>query len=513
MAISIQTSLYKTILAENFVQETIDNDYYLFASTNEVALNTLESQSDIIEKAIFGKAVDQVVYMIKDNRWTTGTVYPVYAPDADIVTSLHYMVTYPADSGSGNYQVFKCLSNNNGGPSTVVPSYLVSNTSQVYLTGDGYIWKYMYTISEADFARYSVFGYIPVNQPSVTPIADRGVGSILITNPTSNRGYQPASGVVKTVFSDRIILSGTTLSEVADFYNGQIITITSPSGVSTVYNVIDYSYSIPFAEATIFIQETITGLIVSGHTFRITPKILIEGDGTGAIAIPFFEDGSLRRVVMISEGAGYTRARATVVRPTLGFNPETQVGLQEDALLEVALSPVGGHGSNVRRELGCKNLLVYTKIEEIDNNNIQQSGSFESVALVRNPDFRTPVTNAFDNRLRLTLAGTSGLAVGQELYQLNGSSQEVFRGVVQEIVGNDVYVIDYNRFYPNTLYADISLVPTFSLINQNNQIFTINTVTLPAYLQKTGEMIYSASVDEIVRTITSREEFKIMLNF
>jgi hypothetical protein len=59
-----------------------------------------------------------------------------------------------------NWDVYKCISNNDGVPSQNVPIQKIT-TGTVQET-DGYIWKYMYTISPAEQLRFTTDEYIPV---------------------------------------------------------------------------------------------------------------------------------------------------------------------------------------------------------------------------------------------------------------------------------------------------------------------------------------------------------------
>ena len=92
---------------------------------------------------------------IPRRNWTTGTVYDYYRHDyGNRVTG--GTSTQTANSGATNlfdatfyvmsstFNVYKCLDNNSGANSTVEPT---GTSSSILTTGDGYKWKYMYTLS------------------------------------------------------------------------------------------------------------------------------------------------------------------------------------------------------------------------------------------------------------------------------------------------------------------------------------------------------------------------------
>lgn len=70
----------------------------------------------------------------------------------------------------GHKYVYKCLYNNNCANSTIKPLFndvtydqnYFEVSDNYYQTTDGYVWKYMYSITSTDFAKFSTEKYIPV---------------------------------------------------------------------------------------------------------------------------------------------------------------------------------------------------------------------------------------------------------------------------------------------------------------------------------------------------------------
>ena len=98
-----------------------------------------------------------VSYVIPRRNWTTGTVYDYYRHDyGNRITGT--TTTQTSDSGasvlydttfyilSSDNHVYKCLDNNSGANSTVEPT---GTSTSILSTGDGYKWKYMYSLSAA----------------------------------------------------------------------------------------------------------------------------------------------------------------------------------------------------------------------------------------------------------------------------------------------------------------------------------------------------------------------------
>ena len=123
-----------------------------------------------------------IQYAIPRHTWTTGTVYDYYRGDygaqwsstsTDIVktvnngtnlwasTTLFYVI-------SSTNNVYKCMWNNAGATSTVEPTG--TSTSEL-TTADGYVWKFMYTLSTAQVADFLTADFMPVTTDSTVSAA------------------------------------------------------------------------------------------------------------------------------------------------------------------------------------------------------------------------------------------------------------------------------------------------------------------------------------------------------
>lgn len=90
--------------------------------------------------------------------WTQGVVYDRY--DHCTCSLMLFNPNTQFYIVTPNWDVYKCISNNNGAPSQNVPTQKIT-TGTVQET-DGYIWKYMYSISPAEQLRFTTDEYIPV---------------------------------------------------------------------------------------------------------------------------------------------------------------------------------------------------------------------------------------------------------------------------------------------------------------------------------------------------------------
>ena len=132
-------------------------------------------------------ASSDVSHVIARNNWTSGRYYSMYddtvkfslmnstqasqnvwdqtaSPAANATASL-----YPMYVMNSTFKVYKCLSNGKteaGRPqkSVVEPTHTTTTAAAPAAGTDGYVWKYMYTISAAESLKFVTSSYIPVKQ-------------------------------------------------------------------------------------------------------------------------------------------------------------------------------------------------------------------------------------------------------------------------------------------------------------------------------------------------------------
>lgn len=178
---------------------------------NETAPNTANSsvstEYEIWDNMIGAKKVtgSDMRHVVPRYNWTANTKYTAYSDTNPILYNSNtqfYVVT------SKNH-VFKCLSNNNSANSTVEPSALNFNTTTT-IVQDGYVWKYMYSLTDQELLRFTTPEYIPVKtlnsndgstQWSVqTGAVDGGIYAAQIIS--SGSGYTNSSNLIVTINGD-----------------------------------------------------------------------------------------------------------------------------------------------------------------------------------------------------------------------------------------------------------------------------------------------------------------------
>lgn len=195
---------------------------------------------EVWRNMIGGKLVNgsDIAHVIPRYNWTANTSYVAY----DNMSTNLFNDNVKFYVVNSNYDVYKCISNNYGSLSTVEPTSV--NPSVETITSDGYIWKYMYTISDNDLIRFTTENYIPVKtlssddgstQWQVQDSAiDGAINYIYVTNPGAY--YTNSQNIVVTVTGDGTGFSAyAVMSNVTNTVNN--IIVTNPGYGYTYANV------------------------------------------------------------------------------------------------------------------------------------------------------------------------------------------------------------------------------------------------------------------------------------
>lgn len=547
----ILTTKYKTDLLRLFYNDLAENEFYVFVSslttdpTSRVSAdNTKVSEIQFLDNALFGKKIltSDTKFMIKYYPWQEGQIFVQYDDAVDLENQKFFATVGPNVNDTGDYRIYKCLNNNNGAKVTSPPPYIASDSDQIYETADGYVWKYMFALTQSDFEAYNAVGYIPIGgYYEVDPTANAAydftgseIDQILITNVEENQGYFNITGMNVSEAPDsagRIICSDNNLSEIANYYAGMTLYVTDSNGVSYVRKIISYTYNEIEATGEFIVVIDSDNLQLPGDakngTAAVYPRIEITGDGTGASAIPVMNNnGTITKIRVIDSGDGYTRASAIVVDPLYDFNPEADASIEVRAVLRPILSPRGGHGLNPIDEFRCKHLLLYGYVTEADNLAIGALGSYSQLGILKNPDFDavqypTVGPNIFDNRLQIVSNDIAkAVAEGTVLQQVNDDNEVIFSATVHELdyTSNTIYLDGYMGPYANQAGTDISLSELYPLTTPTGQTISINTpvadnITQSPYKQRTGTVYFMEDLFPLSRNSTSREEYKLVLEF
>jgi len=188
---AIITDQLRILNAKNFVSgvQSSTNSYYAFIGipnasdyqsdwdTNPPSpIDSLEKYNDYWDSMIAMKKINSsdVSQVIRKVTWQSGITYDMYRNDIsrnnpslpsgsfDLYSANYYVM-------NSDYRVYICLYNNanpennfTGGPSLDEPTFTDLEPRAAGSSGDGYIWKYLYTISPSQAIKFDSTNYIPV---------------------------------------------------------------------------------------------------------------------------------------------------------------------------------------------------------------------------------------------------------------------------------------------------------------------------------------------------------------
>jgi len=182
-----------------------------------------------------------VSYVIPRRNWTSGTVYDYYRHDygnritgtttvqtatsgaTSLWDSLFYVVT-------DDFNVYKCLWNNNGGASTSKPE---GTSTSIIETDDDYKWKYMYTLSAAQRVSFLSTDFMAVATNSTVAAANSN-GTVNIVT-------------IKSAGSGSLVNNTFTNIDIHGDGSGGKVSVTVAGGVVTGVTVTNAGSNYTFA--------------------------------------------------------------------------------------------------------------------------------------------------------------------------------------------------------------------------------------------------------------------------
>ena len=114
--------------------------------------NEMQTWDEVLAAKNIGSS--DVSFVVPRYNWVSGETYAAY-DDADT-----YLFEKPFYVLNRDYRVYKCIDSNDGSVAYDEPSS--TDVDSYTQTSDGYIWKFMYSISPADVVKFVTPEWIPV---------------------------------------------------------------------------------------------------------------------------------------------------------------------------------------------------------------------------------------------------------------------------------------------------------------------------------------------------------------
>lgn len=233
------------------------NSYYCFLSkptpwpdenNPPVPSGDLKTIKQIQKNIFVAKQIktSDICPIIQRVDWTENTIYDYFRDDVDMLVKDENGYLTKIFYVKNKYdQVFKCLWNNNDGPSTREPYFEPGTYSanRIFQGDDGYKWKFMYTIDTGLKLKFMDKEWMPIQIGSNTPnplVTSAGAGSIDVINVVDGgSGYDTVNAVVYvTITGDGV--GATASANVEPLSSGgsiRDIIVVNPGGNYTYANI------------------------------------------------------------------------------------------------------------------------------------------------------------------------------------------------------------------------------------------------------------------------------------
>jgi hypothetical protein len=404
MSEKLLTSNYSYEGALIFQEAIALQNHYFFAGKStpyansdsivETPMDSVRYKNDVFRNMLFGKkiSVSDTSLVINRNDWTPNTVFTQYDDMDDNLISENF---YAIVNAGAQYHLYKCLYNNGGIVSAIQPNFSdVTLTDRYFQTSEGYIWKYMYSVSSSIVSKFSTTKYFPLgsNQTVANSAIDGSIDLIIVEDGGFNYGNY-LGGSNKFGSSDLRIngdsrlynISGNSFASTSNnYYNGCYIYITAgPVGEVGQYAKI-INYTTNSTNKTITLSSPFPIPVSISSTYNIYPGVIVTGDGREtstviARAIVNAVSNSVSKVEILRNGSGYEIATAIV---------DSYVGVgANNATLRPVNSPKGGHGSAPQFELGATSIMISTSFSNTEGNTIMSTNDYRTIGVIKKPLF------------------------------------------------------------------------------------------------------------------------------
>ena len=281
---AIVTDQFRILNANNFVEsvENTNNSYYVFIglsnptgaptlagfgrtsdwdSNTPAPTDSFSYRSHSGDTMMFGKKISSgnIRRIIRRLDWTTGSRYEIYRDDysaknqspltqANRLYDANYYVL------NSDFKVYICIDNASSGDNPLgnisqdEPTFTDLEPSKAGNSGDGYIWKYLFTVSPSDIIKFDSTEYITVpnnwstsTDSQVRAVRENGNSDVNLNQIKhvyiENGGTGYANGLAQEV---DILGDGTGAKARVDVQNGKITDVTvSAGGKGYSYGIVD----------------------------------------------------------------------------------------------------------------------------------------------------------------------------------------------------------------------------------------------------------------------------------
>jgi len=461
-------------------------------------LDGFKEEDEIKETIISMKKVTQsdVRRMVRKKTWESGSTYEMYRHDYTIY-NLSPVTNSPSLYDANYYvinedlRVYICLQNGTdpenpkGKPSVDQPDFVDLEPRPAGTSGDGYIWKYLYTIKPSEIVKFDSIEFIPVPENwgtvgesiSTKNNAINGRVQILTIN-NRGSGYAPISNT----FTNIPILgdgSGGKATVVVDSFGKVSDAYVTDGGTGYTKGIIQFEPGAPGISDTL----TNSGTIAKFDAI-IPPK--------GGHGYDIYRELGAYRVLV------YSRYNTDETNPdTIIGNDFARIGIiKNPTKITSAVEPLETAEVSALKALKLTGVAATLTTYAVDST-ITQTISTGTVAI----GFVASWNNVTGVLKYYQPVGLATVGVGYKINDFSSTSSSlVINGAASG----------------TPLSIDTSFTGESTVINNRTYQLGSNFVAGIAsaeYNKKSGEIIYIDNRPPIPRSASQKEDIKIVLEF
>ena len=531
---AIVTTPFRVVNAENFKEDIAGSSVYVGIGKSDVwSTNTsdltdaatpftpqdrLDDLHEAYQNMIGMKKIasSDVAHIVPRYTWSADQTYHAWdSDDSAIYDKKFYIIT-------SEFKVYKCIFS----PGTNSTSEPVHINTDPTAEGDGYIWKYMYTVTVTDAEKFLTTSYMPVTSQFIPVTATVNGAVSNSTSVTLDAGENnefikvgqlvAGSGISTEITVAAISGNSLTLSANASIADG--VTLTFGRLADTDVNYANQTAQMNSGNTSLTAVAGIERYEVidqgSGYT---SATATITGDGTGAQASVTVAGGKVTGLTISSEankGDGYTVADVVIS------------GDGNGATARAVIAPPGGHGTDPVKELGAFFVAVNTQLSGTETGDLTVGNDFRQITLIKSPKaFGSNATlTSTTARVRRSLklasgASLTGFAVDQVI---NGSSSSAKAYLAEIDTTNKVlyYYQNSKTGYGNFVQGDTITGTNPSggsaALDQTNGTSWYGQATNgygPEVAMNSGQLLFLENRAPINRSSSQIEDIKLIIEF
>ena len=492
--------------------------------------------------------------------WSSGKIYDQYSNLTDLSTKQFYAFA--------NDKIYICLNNNGGRTSTVEPS---ANDGAPFDTSDGYRWKLLIDYLGSRLRKFNSSTHLPIPPQTSTEIKKSKDGGqverldldsdAFNSPPNSPQGYD----YTDSLDSPKDLNSPESREQIPLFIKGdgddvRTATATAFTVVANELTAIDET-DVNFNGGSGYYNDIVRNTVpveirlstgTKGTNFReaygiatvsstgVITKVKIVNGGNG---FPSSSSGTLTIVqssaiayANVDVSTGMIIDNSATIKPFdieqagKNFTKANAISVVDDSStsadssIDVILSPVAGHGSNLKTELSATSLFINVRVTS-GINEFTNTNDFRQIGIIANPK---TTANVPANIIENFVDASSSILVTEGVSSVFGdiSADATIEGRTTLHKARLVDVLDTTdnnikkiRFLndPGEQTSNIfSAGETVDITGGGNNGFIIessNSVTATTFDRFSGDILYINNSNSIQRSAAQSETINFIFNF